>query len=151
MLVSPTIRRLDDDSTDGRERLCEAPARLYAYDRTQALSRDRTRGDLTMRLPIPTNRLVAFTLAGAFLTAMLALALGAPVGGLASPDDPTTGDSTPTNAQPSGDAPTPNQNFTPAVQTQSGDEEEHEEYEEHEEAEHEEADEDEEEWFGDDD
>lgn len=90
-----------------------------------------------MRLPIPTNRLVAFTLAGAVLTAVLALALGAPIGGIASPDDPNTPDATSADAR-AADAPTPNQNFTPAVRTQSG----HGEYEEHEE---------EEGWFGDDD
>ncbi|RXK48665.1 hypothetical protein [Halorientalis pallida] len=100
-----------------------------------------------MRLPIPTNRLVAFTLAGALLTAVLAVALGAPVGGIASPDDPTTGDSTPANAQTTGDAPAPNENFTPAVQTGSGHDEEREEYEEHEEEEHEDG----EGWFGDND
>jgi hypothetical protein len=144
--VSPTIRRLDDDSTDGRERLFEGPVTVHAYDATQRPSRDRYRSELTMRLPVPTNRLVAFTLAGALLTAVLALALGAPVGGLGSPADPT-GDSTPANAQQAADAPTPNQHFTPAVQRESGHDEEREEYDEHEE--HDE--EDEEGWFDDDD
>ncbi|ELY67428.1 hypothetical protein [Natrinema versiforme] len=98
-----------------------------------------------MRLPLPTNRLVAFTLAGAVLTGVVALALAAPgLGfGLDSPAD----DESPTVAS---DAPTPNEDFTPAVGTQGGEHEddeddEHEEYEEYEEHEDEEYEEHEEE------
>jgi hypothetical protein len=90
-----------------------------------------------MRVPVPKNKLVAFTLVGALLTAGVAGALALPGGGLAqageqpnSPDTPASDAS----QQVTADAPTPNQDFTPAVQTQSGyEDEEHEEYEEHEE------------------
>lgn len=94
-----------------------------------------------MRVPVPTNKLVAFTLAGALLTMIVAGGLAVPGLGLASPGDSA---SAPAGTNGSGqqvaaDAPTPNQDFTPAVQTQSG-------YEdgEHEEEEHEEGEEDEE-------
>lgn len=90
-----------------------------------------------MRLPVPNNRLVAFTLAGALLTAVVAGALAAPLGGLAGAPEETA-DATLTQ-QLGDDAPTPNEEFTPAVQTQSPYEEhEDEEYEEHEDEEHEE-------------
>ena len=87
-----------------------------------------------MRVPVPKNKLVAFTLVGALLTAGVAGALALPGGGLAqageqpnSPDTPASDAS----QQITADAPTPNQEFTPAVQTQSGyEDEEHEEYEE---------------------
>jgi len=87
-----------------------------------------------MRVPVPKNKLVAFTLVGALLTAGVAGALALPGGSLAqageqpnSPDTPASGSS----QQVTADAPTPNQEFTPAVQTQSGyEDEEHEEYEE---------------------
>ncbi|MDQ2074928.1 hypothetical protein RBH20_20610 [Haloarcula sp. H-GB4] len=87
-----------------------------------------------MRVPVPKNKLVAFTLVGALLTAGVAGSLALPGGGLAqtgeqpnSPDTPGSDDS----QQVTADAPTPNQEFTPAVQTQSGyEDEEHEEYEE---------------------
>ena len=87
-----------------------------------------------MRVPVPKNKLVAFTLVGALLTAGVAGALALPGGGLAqageqpnSPDTPASESS----QQVTADAPTPNQEFTPAVQTQSGyEDEEHEEYEE---------------------
>lgn len=91
-----------------------------------------------MRLPVPRNRLVAVTLLGAVVTAVLAATLAAPGFGLGT-DRP--GGATDAVAA---DAPTPNGNFTPAVQTQSGgtgsyEEDEHEgEYEEHEREEHEE-------------
>jgi len=87
-----------------------------------------------MRIPVPDNKLVAFTLAGALLTAVVAGALALPGGGLAQAGE--QGDSPGTSAsdasqQVAADAPTPNQDFTPAVQTQSGyEDEEHEEYEE---------------------
>ena len=90
-----------------------------------------------MRVPAPTNKLVAFTLAGALLTAIVAGALAMPGGGLtqsgelADPAGTTTSDA---SQQVAADAPTPNQDFTPAVQTQSGyEDEEHEEYEKDEE------------------
>lgn len=87
-----------------------------------------------MRVPVPRNKLVALTLAGALLTAVVAGALALPDWGLAQageqPDSPgTTASDAPRQA--AADAPTPNQDFTPAVQTQSGyGDEEHEPYEE---------------------
>lgn len=101
-----------------------------------------------MNIPIPKNRLVAFTLAGALLTMVVAGGLAVPGLGLTSPGD-TASAATDTNGsatqQVAADTPTPNQNFSPAVQTQSGYEEgEHEEGEEDDEGEHEEGEEDEE-------
>ena len=106
-----------------------------------------------MRVPVPNNKLVAFTLAGALLTAIVAGALALPGGGIAQvgeqADAPSTTGSD-GSQQVAADAPTPNQDFTPAVQTQSEyEDEDHEEYEEDEEddeehEEHEEDDEDEE-------
>ncbi|MDS0477211.1 hypothetical protein [Natrinema sp. 1APR25-10V2] len=78
-----------------------------------------------MRSPLPTNRLVSLTLAGAVLTAFVALALAAP--GLGLGVDSLTDDENPTVAS---DAPTPNEDFTPAVGTQGGGEHEDDEYEE---------------------
>jgi len=96
-----------------------------------------------MRIPVPNNKLVAFTLAGALLTAIIAGALAVPIdgptqsGGQADQAGSTASDG---SEQVAADAPTPNQDFTPTVQKQSGyEEEEHEEYEEEEE-EHEEED-----------
>lgn len=82
-----------------------------------------------MRLPVPKNSLVALTLAGALLTAVVAVALTAPGAfGVTQtgPSEPNTDG----NALAT-DAPQPNESFTPAVQTQaSGEhEEEHEESE----------------------
>jgi len=95
-----------------------------------------------MRVPVPKNKLVAFTLVGALLTAGVAGALTLPGGGLAQAGDQTDSpDSTASDAsqQVGADAPTPNQDFTPAVQTQSGyEDEEHEEYEENDDHEEEE-------------
>ncbi|MDT3437669.1 hypothetical protein [Haloarcula sp. 1CSR25-25] len=91
-----------------------------------------------MRLPVPNNRLVAFTLVGALLTTLVAGGLAFPGLGLGQAADPVSDD---TNGpqQVGADAPTPNQDFTPAVQTQSGYDEDHEEeYEEHEDEEYEE-------------
>ncbi|WP_197428045.1 hypothetical protein [Halogeometricum sp. CBA1124] len=90
-----------------------------------------------MRIPVPNNKLVAFTLAGALLTAVVAGGLALPGVGLGQAgeqsDSPGTSASD-ASQQAAADAPTPNQDFTPAVQTQSGyEDEEHEEYEEHEE------------------
>jgi NAD/NADP transhydrogenase alpha subunit len=103
-----------------------------------------------MRIPIPNNKLVAFTLAGALITAIIAGALAVPIdgttqsGGQADQAGSTASDGP---QQVAADAPTPNQDFTPAVKTQTGyEEEEHEEYEEeHEEYEEEEDEEHEEE------
>jgi hypothetical protein len=95
-----------------------------------------------MRIPIPNNRLVAFTLAGGLLTVLVATGLAFP--GLAPGLADSTGEATEagvdvTQQIPDG-APEPNQEFAPAVQTQSGydeyEEDEHEE-DEHEEDEHE--------------
>jgi len=101
-----------------------------------------------MRIPVPNNRLVALTLAGALLTAIVAGALAVPIDGLTqSGGQVDQSGSTDSDAprQVASDAPTPNQDFTPAVQTQSGYEgEEHEEYEEREEYEEEDEEEDEE-------
>jgi len=92
---------------------------------------------LIVRIPVPKNKLVAFTLAGALLTTIVAGGLAIPGGGLTQAgeqaDSPETSASD-ASQQVAADAPTPNQNFTPAVQTQSGyEDEEHEEYEEDEE------------------
>ena len=101
-----------------------------------------------MRLPIPKNKLVAFTLAGALLTAVIAGGLAFPIPGVTAPGD-TAGDSGTQSTgapQSAADAATPNQDFTPAVQTQTGYEgEEHQEYEEDDEDEHEEYEDDEDE------
>ena len=96
-----------------------------------------------MRVPVPNNKLVAFTLAGALLTTVVAGALALPGGlGLADEEPETSASDAP--QQVAADAPTPNQDFTPAVQTQSGyEDEEHEGYEEEDEG-HEEEDEDDE-------
>ena len=97
-----------------------------------------------MRVPVPNNKLVAFTLVGALLTAGVAGALALPDGGLsqAGEQPDATGTTASDASQQVGtDAPTPNQAFTPAVQSQSDyEDEEHDEYEddeEHEEAEEE--------------
>jgi len=76
-----------------------------------------------MNIPVPNNRLVAFTLAGALLTTVVAAGLAFPGLGFATTGD--TGNAVSdadasTSQQLAGDAPAPNQNFTPAVQTQSG-------------------------------
>ena len=97
-----------------------------------------------MRIPVPNNKLVAFTLAGALLTTIVAGALAVPIDGLTQSEGQTNQSGVTASDAPqqvAADAPTPNQDFTPAVQTQSGyEEEEHEEYEEEHE-EHEEEDE----------
>ena len=69
-----------------------------------------------MRIPLPTNRLVAMTLAGALLTMVVAGGLAFPGLGLTSLSDGDTG-ITASDQQTAGDAPQPNENFTPAVQT----------------------------------
>ena len=97
-----------------------------------------------MRIPVPNNKLVAFTLAGALLTAIVAGGLAMPSIGLGQAgeqsDTPRTSASD-ASQQVADDAPTSNQNFTPEVQTQSdyeGEEHEEEYEEEDEEEEHEE-------------
>ncbi|WP_205738836.1 hypothetical protein [Halonotius aquaticus] len=69
-----------------------------------------------MRIQLPTNRLVAMTLAGALLTMVVAGGLVFPGLGLTSLSDGDTG-ITASDQQTAGDAPQPNENFTPAVQT----------------------------------
>jgi len=95
-----------------------------------------------MRVPVPQNKLVTFTLVGALLTAGIAGALALPGGGLSQAGgQPGSPDTTASNAseQIAVDAPTPYQEFTPAVQAQSGyEDEDHEEYEEDDEHEEEE-------------
>lgn len=104
-----------------------------------------------MRIPIPKNRLVAFTLIGALLTTVVAGGLAFPGLGLVDDQSSETSADAPTSQQVAADAPTPNEDFTPAVQSSSGEyEEEHDEYEEENEdeeehGEYEEEDEDEEE------
>lgn len=89
-----------------------------------------------MRIPVPTNRLVAFTLVGALLTAVVAGGLAFPnaVGSLSPTDElgrapfeklaGNGGSGAGESAQQGAatQAPEPNENFTPAVQTrvQSG-------------------------------
>lgn len=89
-----------------------------------------------MRIPVPNNKLVAFTLAGALLTAVVAGGLALPgigLGQVGEQSDSPGPSASNASQQAASDAPTPNQDFTPAVQTQSGyEDEEHEEYEEHE-------------------
>ncbi|MFB6170807.1 MAG: hypothetical protein ABEJ06_06625 [Haloarculaceae archaeon] len=91
-----------------------------------------------MRVPLPRNRLVALALLGALLTGAVSLGLASPAL-WSGADAPDAGGAA--SQQLANDAPTPNADFTPAVQTQSagGEHEEHEAYEEeHEEEEHEE-------------
>lgn len=88
-----------------------------------------------MRLPLPRNRLVQLTLVGALLTT--AIAAGVVVPGVFT--NPTASDSTSTQTNPGPDAPTPNDQFTPATSGGDGGEYEDEEYgEEYEDEEHEE-------------
>ncbi|MFB6096530.1 MAG: hypothetical protein ABEJ74_03995 [Haloferacaceae archaeon] len=68
-----------------------------------------------MRVPVPKTKLVAFTLVAALLTTVAAGALAVP-GAFGADGEPAAPDGTP---QVGADAPTPNPNFTPAVQ-QSG-------------------------------
>jgi len=107
-----------------------------------------------VRVPLPRNRLVALTLAGAVLTALVAAGLAFPVPGVTQAADSDSGptDATPeSGSQAAAPAPTPNADFTPAVQSGYEDDEheadeefeerddeaheEHEEYEEREEGE----------------
>jgi hypothetical protein len=107
-----------------------------------------------MRIPVPTNRLVAFTLVGALLTTLVATGLALPQLGLNQVGDDLDDDHSEAQ-QVAADAPAPNENFTPAVQTQASygeeyedehdedDEDEHDEDDEDDEDEHDEDDEDE--------
>jgi hypothetical protein len=97
-----------------------------------------------MRLPLPSNRLVQLTLVGALLTVVVAA-------GLALPADqtPITGEQT-TDSQIDANAPTPNQEFTPAVDN-SGGHDEYEEYEDEDEYEDEEEEHDDDEYGNEDD
>ncbi|MDQ2074529.1 hypothetical protein RBH20_18535 [Haloarcula sp. H-GB4] len=85
-----------------------------------------------MRIPVPNNKLVAFTLASALLTAIVAGGLAMPgvgFGQTGGQSDSSGTSASDASQQVAADTPTPNQEFTPAVQTQSGyEEEEHEEY-----------------------
>jgi hypothetical protein len=97
-----------------------------------------------MRIPIPKNKLVAFTLAGAVLTAVVAVTLAFPIPGVTAWND--TGDGSRVTSvgvpQATTDAPTPNQDFTPAVQTRTDyEDEEYDEYGKFEHEEHEDNDE----------
>lgn len=87
-----------------------------------------------MNVPVPTNTIVALTLVGALLTGLVAGLLVVPIGGVfengGNGETPVDSGAN-VSAQLSADAPTPNQGFTPAVQTQSRYEEEYED--EHEE------------------
>ena len=101
---------------------------------------------LILRIPVPNNKLVAFTLAGALLTAIVAGGLAMPGVGLGQTGGQSDSSGTSVSdasQQVAADAPTPNQEFTPAVQTQSGYEEEdhEEEYEAEDEDEEDEEDE----------
>ena len=95
----------------------------------------------TMRIPVPNNRLVAFTLVGALLTTVVAVGLAVPGLGFGlGADSPgeAIGTENAASQQIAADAPEPNQDFTPAVQTQSSYEEHQEHEEEYEEDEHDE-------------
>lgn len=87
-----------------------------------------------MRVPVPTNRIVALAVAGALLTTVVAGALALPGAGTGG-----DGGAGPAGGTVAADAPTPNQNFTPAVRTASGYEEDGHEEDEREEEEHEEG------------
>lgn len=84
-----------------------------------------------MRLPVPRSRLVRLTLIGALLTAAVTATLLVP--GLLTDNSRTHTDSQTLGA----DAPTPNDQFTPASQAASrqGDDDDHEAHEEYEEGE----------------
>lgn len=86
-----------------------------------------------MRIPVPKNRLVALTLAGALLTTVVAVGLAFPIPGVTQAEhagDDAVGAASTNGPQAAADAPTPNQDFTPAVQAQSGGEDEEHEAEE---------------------
>lgn len=105
-----------------------------------------------MRIPIPTNRLVALTLVGALLTGIVSLGLASPsllTGSNAADDALGAGAQPGGSGQLAGDAPTPNPDFTPAVQTATGyEDDEHERFEDDD---HDEYEGDDEEYEGDDD
>lgn len=80
-----------------------------------------------MRVPVPTNKLVAFTLVGAVLTGAVAVGLAFPGLGVDSGSDVVSSDD-PGSGGVAADAPTPNPDFTPAVAGASGSGDEHREY-----------------------
>jgi hypothetical protein len=84
-----------------------------------------------MRVPVPTNKLVAFTLIGAVLTGAIAVGLAFPDLGLDRGSDVVSSDETSAGVV-AADVPTPNPDFTPAVAQANGGGEEHREYEEYE-------------------
>ena len=92
-----------------------------------------------MRIPVPNNRLVALTLAGALLTTVVAGGLAFP-GLVSDPSGDAAEAGTDAVQQVADGAPEPNEDFTPAVQSESG----YEEHEEHEDDEYEEEHEDDE-------
>lgn len=99
-----------------------------------------------MRIPVPNNRLVAFTLAGGLLTMLVATGLAFPgLVGLTESASEAAGTDTDATQQVAADGPEPNQNFTPAVEEQSGYEEEYDEHEEDDDEDEEHGDEDDEE------
>lgn len=85
-----------------------------------------------MRNPLPKNRLVLLTLAGATLTAAVAVGLAAPAFGIGVSGEDVTNAGPSSSGTAGGAAPTPNDSFTPAVQTQNYSEHEEHEGEEHE-------------------
>lgn len=78
-----------------------------------------------MRIPVPRNKLVAFTLIGALLTSVVAVGLAVP--GLDSGGSTDSTGTSPTTTV-AADAPTPNPDFTPAVSRSGADD--HAEHEE---------------------
>ena len=90
-----------------------------------------------MNVPVPRNRLVALTVFGVVLTGVVSATLASPT--LLLGDGGATDDAGQDSNALASDAPTPNENFTPAVQSQGGGEEngeyEEEGYEDHEEGE----------------
>ena len=87
-----------------------------------------------MKVPVPTNKLVAFTLLGAILTGVIAIGLGAPNLGLPTATDGTHSDTSGSNTGVV-DAPVQGQNPARSVSVPSeltdDDHEKHPAYEEH--------------------
>ena len=81
-----------------------------------------------VRLPVPKNKLLLFTLVGAVLTGAVAVGLAYP--GAVSGDDATTPSTATQDGANSVDAPAPNESFTPQVANQGYGGEHEEEYEE---------------------
>lgn len=86
---------------------------------------------MTARLPVPKNKILLFTLAGALLTSAVAVGLAYPE--LAGSTATETGPSSASGSETldAADVPEPNRSFTPQVANRRyGEEEEHELYEE---------------------